>query len=177
MFAVRPVIWHFLWWALLAPLLLIEFAALHTLQDTLALRDPTRAQTTVAEAELQRDRGREPVVRYRFQVPGDQTWYSASDTIGRRELWTPLTADAAAQAQRDQQIAVTYLRENPWANQPIGRAGDPVVDSFAFWAMFALIDLLWLAETIVIARNYLRCLLAAERREVTRFRFWRSVRV
>ncbi len=176
MFVVRPVIWHFLWWALLAPLLLIEFTALHTLQETLALRDPARAQTAIAEAELQRDSGREPVVRYRFKVPGDQTWYSASDMIGRRELWTPLTPDAATQARRGGQISVTYLPENPWANQPVGRAGNPVVDSFAFWAMFLLIDLVWLAETLAIARNYLRCLHAAERREIMRFRFWRSAR-
>ncbi|MBC8161223.1 MAG: hypothetical protein H7Z42_08390 [Roseiflexaceae bacterium] len=174
MFNVRPVVWHFVWWALLAPLLLVELAALHTFQESLALRDPERSRVAFAQVTAQRQDQRNPIARYRFQVPGDATWYSASDIAGRRDLWTPLTSAAAAAARRSNQIEVRYLPDNPWANQPLGRAGNPLVDSFAFWILFALVDLLWLTETFLIGRNYLRCLHAAERRESLSMRFWQA---
>jgi hypothetical protein len=40
-----------------------------------------------------------------------------------------------------------------------------------------LADLLWLAETIMIAANFLRCQTAAERRIPTRVRFWQTIPV
>lgn len=176
MFAVRPVFWHFIWWMLLAPLLLVELRALDGLRETLALRDAERARSVVAEVTEQRQSGIEHVIRYRFRLAGDPTWYSATDMFGRRDLWVPLEEQRAQQARRARMITVNYLPENPWANEPQGRAGNPVADSVASWLLFLLVDLLWLAETFLIARNYLHCQVAAERQQPARMRFWRSIR-
>ena len=176
MFVIRPVTWHFAWWLLLAPLLLLELYALHSLQEQFALTDPSHAHSVMATVVEQHDTGSESLLRYEFQLPGDATIYSAADLAGRRELWTPVTAQAARQATMQNQIEIRYLAENPWANQPVGRTGNPIADSFAGWILFLLIDIVWLAETMLIVRNYARVVVACERQQPLRLRFWRSLR-
>lgn len=176
MFAVRPVVWHFVWWLVLAPLLLLELRALQNLQDQLALNDPQQAQHVRAHVTGERS-GTPTMVRYSFELPGDATSYSATDMIGRRELWMPVDPAIAAHISGEKALDVIYLPGNPWVNQPAGRTGNPVADGIAGWVLFLLIDLVWAGETFLIARNYLRCTLAAERREPVRMRFWRTVRV
>lgn len=177
MFVIRPVLWHFMWWVLLAPLLLIELYALHSLQEQFALTDPGLARTTLATVVEQRDNDGAALLRYEFRIPEDATVYSATDLAGRRELWTPVTPQAARQAANRNQIEIHYLADNPWANQPVGRAGNPVVDGFAGWVLFLLVDIIWLAETFVLVRNYARCVVASERQQPLTLRFWRSQRV
>lgn len=177
MFAVRPVIWHFLWWALLAPLLLLELRALHELEQQLALRDGMRVEHVLATVTGYRNNGPNAMIRYHFQRAGDSMVYSPTDLIGRRDLWMPVDSAVGLQARREKTIDVTYLVENPWANQPRGRIGNPVADGFAGWVLFLLVDLAWVGETFLIVRNFLRCLLAAERQQPVRMRFWRSIRV
>jgi len=175
-FAVRPVVWHFAWWLLLAPLLLLELRALQNLEEQLALNDRQRTQYVRAVVTGQRG-GTQAMVRYRFELPGDVTLYSATDIIGRRELWMPIDPAAVPRIRREQRIDVAYLPENPWANQPAGRTGNPVADGIAGWLLFLLLDLVWLGETFLLARNFLRCTTAAERQQPVRLRFWRSVRL
>lgn len=178
MFVVRPVAIHFAWWLILAPLLLIELRAFHALQETIALQDSSRARHAIAQVTDSVDRAHGADIRYQFQVPGDPTWYSAADAIGRRNLWMSVS-DAAIETarQREGRIEVSYLPENPWANQPSGQAGNPVADGAGGWLLFLLLDVVWLGETFLLARNYLRCLLAAERQQPCHVRFWRTRRV
>lgn len=176
MFSVRPVVWHFIWWLILAPLLLLELRALDSLREQIALYDSERIQRVRAEVTGQRDEGVRAMVRYRFVLSGDPTTYSASDMVGRHELWIPVEPAALPRIEREKRIEVAYLPENPWVNQPINRSGNPVADGVAGWLLFVLLDLVWVGETFLIVRNFLRCTTAAERRQPIRMRFWRSVR-
>ncbi len=178
MFVVRPVVQHFIWWALLAPLLLLELRALHNLQETLALQDSSRSRRVTASIVDHKDNGARPVVRYEFQVPNDQTRYSAADTFGRRNLWMAVSDETLAKAlASNRKLDVVYLADKPWINMPIGHTGNAVVDGFAGWLLFLIVDLLWLGETAMIAINFRRCLLAAERQQPYKVRFWQSLRV
>ena len=175
MYTVRPIVPHFLLWLVLAPLFLVEFRVFEELLEKRALVDPARVQHAVAEITDVREGADGGDVRYRFQVPGDGHWYGASDLLGQRSVWTPITREARDQAHgQGQRLAVAYLPENPWANRLRGQAGDPLAGSIASWAFFLTFDLLWLYESFVLVHNYVRCQTLAERRQTARLRFWEA---
>jgi hypothetical protein len=179
MFAVRPIPQHFILWVLLAPLFLVETYALREFLQLLALQDASRtgqAQAQITDWRASID-GIE--IRYQFHVDGSPQEYTATSiNVFGGAVWVPISREAWQRArQQGQQVTVTYLRNNPWINQPNGRVGSPLGDSFLAWILFLVFDMLWIAETIWIVRNYMLCQAAAERREARRMRFWRSVPV
>jgi hypothetical protein len=172
-YTVRPIVPHFLLWLALAPLFLVEFRVFEELLERRALVDPARVRHAVAEIVDTRESANGGDVRFRFQVPGDGHWYSGSDLLGQRGTWTPITREAREHALANgQRLDVAYLPENPWANRLSGQAGDPLAGSIASWAFFLIFDLLWLYESFVLLRNYVRCQTLAERRQPARLRFW-----
>jgi hypothetical protein len=175
-FGVRPVWRHFILWVLLAPLLLVEAGALREFFDLRTLQDLMRTRRTTAQiVESRKEHMDTTEIRYRFQVPDDPTWYSHSDMTGRKSLWVSVNNSAWENARRnDSRIEVVYLPENPWVNQPVSLAGTPVLDSFCGWGLFFSYDLLWIFETVIIVRNYLRCRQAAESMRPLRVHFWES---
>ncbi|GEM_PF-1945438 len=176
MFTIRPIILHFALWVLLAPLFILEAQALDQLLQTMALQDSLHVRTALAEVTAERLSVRGPELRYEFQSVSGQR-ISAMNTSGWGETWIPVSLETWQHAQQHKQIEVIYLPERPQANQPVGRVGSPIGDSAFSWGFFLLIDLVWVAETIMIAANFLRCQIAAERRQPTRVRFWRTVPV
>ncbi|GAB4206604.1 MAG: hypothetical protein OHK0022_33880 [Roseiflexaceae bacterium] len=174
MFAVRPVLRHFLLWIALAPLFLIETYALKTFLQLLDLQSGRGTAVAVATITEQRRGPQGDEVRYTFSVPGRTERYHAVDLTRWSNLWIPLGPEAERQARASGTIEVTYLRDNPWVNQVVGRRGYPLGDSFLTWLFFLVIDLVWLAETFVILRNYAYCQVAVERRQPQRLRFWES---
>ncbi|HWQ14828.1 MAG TPA: hypothetical protein VNL77_18660 [Roseiflexaceae bacterium] len=173
MFVLRPILHHFLIWLLLAPLLLVEMYSLDALLRVVALQDEGRARVVLAEVVEQRRGADGPEVRYRFTLPGHPEQYFARGPLGGR-VWAPITEAAWRQTQRDGALRVRYLPEDPWANQPEGRAGHPVADSFCMWGLFVVFDLIWLAESVTILRNFAHCQAMVERRRPHRARFWES---
>lgn len=175
MYTVRPILPHFLLWLILAPLFLVEFRVFDELLEKQALTDPAHTRHAVAEITDVRASANGGDVRFRFQVPGDGHWYSASDMLGQRNVWTPLSRAARDEAlAKGQHIDVAYLPENPWANRLEGQAGNPLAGSVASWAFFVVFDLVWLYESFVLVRNYVRCQVLAERRQPARLRFWEA---
>jgi hypothetical protein len=177
MFELRPVPHHFLVWLLLAPLLLVEVYTLDALLRVVALQDPARARVAQAEILEQRDGQNGPEVRYQFRLPGVEGLFFARGTLGTSNQWVPISASAAAEASRTGTLRVAYLPDDPWTNQPLGHQGHPVADSFCLWGLFLLLDLVWIAESFVIARNYVHTQAMVERRTPHRVRFWESRRV
>jgi len=176
-FVVRPVLRHFALWLLLIPFILVELHIFDLFQQTLMLQDPTRARqtsATILDARAQND-GID--IRYTFQLSGDPTIYTASSLLGSSNSWTPITAQTWQQSSQQHRITVTYLPQNPWINQPDGTQSHPVATSLLTWIVFVLFDLLGLAETFVMVRNFLAAQVAVERRRVERFRFWQSRRL
>lgn len=174
MFVLRPVPHHFLVWILLAPLLLVEVSTLDALVRVVALQEPARGQVALADVVERRDSARGTEVRYQFRLPDSTQTYHARGALGGASVWAPLTPEAAAEAARTGLVRVRYLPEDPWTNQALGHAGQPVLDSFLMWGVFLLVDLLWLAESAVIARNFARAQALVERRTPQRIRFWES---
>lgn len=178
MFTVRPVLRHFVLWLALAPLFLAETYALQTFEQVLALQNEQGVATALARITAHRPTPQGEEIRYEFQVPGRPETFHAADMTRWGSLWVPVGAEVWQAAQRNgRQISVTYLPENPWVNQAAGRQGYPLGDSFLTWLFFLGIDLIWLTETWFIARNYLRCQVAVERRQAERMRFWESRRL
>jgi hypothetical protein len=171
-FALRPIPHHFALWLLLAPLLLVEVYTLDALLRAVALQRPGAAHVAQARVVEQRDGPRGPEVRYAFTAPGHGGEFFARGTLGRGSLWVPISQPAWAAAQASGTIAVRYHPEDPWTNQPVGRVGYPVADSFCLWGLFLLLDVVWLGETLLIIRNFLRAQASAERRTPLRTRFW-----
>jgi hypothetical protein len=176
MFTIRPIMLHFVLWVVLAPLFVLEAQALDQLLQTMALQDALRVRMALAEVTAERVGTRGPELRYEFWAAGGQR-VAAMNTSGWGETWIPVSDETWQHAQQHKQINVIYLPEHPEANQPIGRVGSPIGDSAFSWGFFLLADLVWLAETIMIAANFLRCQIAAERRIPTRIRFWRTIPV
>jgi hypothetical protein len=177
-FVLRPIPHHFLIWALLAPLLLLEFYTLESLLRVIALQDARQSRVALARVVEMRPGSRGVEIRYHFSPPGSDATYYARGAFGRSSLWIPLS-DAAWQAaqRRGGLVEVRYLPSDPWTNQPVGRIGNPVADSFCLWGLFLVFDLVWLAETFVIGRNFVHCTAMVERRVPHRARFWESRRV
>jgi hypothetical protein len=175
-YVLRPVPHHFLVWLLLAPLLLVEVYTLDALARVVALQDPARARVAQAEVLEHRDGPTGPEVRYRFHVPGGRESFFARGTLGASNLWVPISPEAW-RAARGGTLPVAYLPEDPWTNQPLGRRGHPVADSFCLWGLFLLFDMVWVAESFVIARNFVRAQAMVERRVPSRMRFWESRQV
>ncbi len=179
MFTVRPILHHFILWLLLAPLFLVEAYALREFLQLLALQDPSRTQQVQAQVTAWRSGADGIEVRYQFHLDGNPQQYTATsiNAFGGT-VWVPINQQVWQRArQHGQHVMVTYLRNNPWINQPNGRVGSPLSDSFLAWVLFLVFDLLWIAETMWIVRNYVLCQAAAERREERHMRFWRSVPV
>lgn len=175
MFVVRPILRHFVLWLALAPLFLIESSALQMLTQTLALQDGRAAATAVARITAHRSTPQGEEIRYAFEVPGSPETFHAVDLTRWGDLWVPVSTPVWQQALRDgRQIRVLYLPENPWVNQAAGQQGSPLGVSLLTWLFFLGVDLLWLAESWIIVRNYLRCQVAVERRQAERMRFWES---
>lgn len=153
----------------------VELRALDVFIQTVALQDP--AQTQLVDAQILADRPRADghEIRYQFQIPGTAATYSRIGLAGTSE-WVRISEAAWQQAKATRQIAVVYLPDNPWANQPISVEGRPVENSLLGWLVFLVIDLVWVAESYVIVRNFLAAQAAVERRTVQHFRFWRTVR-
>lgn len=172
MFVLRPVPHHFLIWILLAPLLLVEVSTLDALLRVVALQDPARGQVALADVVERRDSERGTEVRYQFRLPGAPQTFHARGALGGASVWVPLTPEAAAEAARSGTLPVRFLPEDPWTNQALGHAGQPVADGLLQWGLFLLIDMLWLAESAVIARNFARAQALVERRTPQRLRFW-----
>ncbi|MFO7169285.1 MAG: hypothetical protein DIU80_014770 [Chloroflexota bacterium] len=177
MFVLRPIPHHFVIWLLLAPLLLMEVYTLDSFLRLVALQDASRARTALAEVVEHRSGSRGPEIRYRFGVAGSPATYHARSPLSSSSQWVPISPAAWEQAQRTGSIPVRYLPEDPWTNQPAGRVGHPVADSFCLWGLFLIFDLIWVAESYLIARNFARCLAMVERREPYRTRFWESRQV
>lgn len=177
MFTIRPIILHFGLWVLLAPLFIVEIQALDQLLYTIALQDAQRVRVAFADVTAARLSSRGPELRYQFQTSASSEPIAAMNTSGWGETWIPVSNETWHQAQKQQQIRVLYLPEKPQANQPVGRVGSPIGDSAYSWGLFLIVDLLWIAETVMIARNFLHCQTAAERRVPTRMRFWQTVAV
>jgi hypothetical protein len=173
-FVLRPVPHHFVIWLLLAPLLFVEMHTLDSLLRVVALQDDGRARVALAEVVERRGGAGGPEVRYRFTVPGSAEPYFARGGIGGGGVWAPISAAAWHEAQREGGLRVRYLPEDPWTNQPVGRVGHPVADSFCMWGLFLVFDMIWLAESIAILRNFARCQAMVERRRPHRIRFWES---
>jgi len=173
-FVLRPIPHHFALWLLLAPLLLLEIYTLDALTRVVALQNPANAQIVPARVIEQRDGPRGPEVRYAFRLPGRAEEFSARGALGRGSLWVPVTTDAFSGVERSGVIPVRYLPEDPWTNQPVGRLGYPVADSFCLWGLFLLLDLVWVGESALIVRNFLHTQVAVERRVSHRGRFWES---
>ena len=179
MFSVRPVLQHFVLWLLLAPLFLAEAYALREFLQLLALQDTSRTQQVQAQIIAWRIGANGTEVRYQFQLDGSPQQYTATsmNAFGGT-VWVPISQQVWQRArQQGHRLTVTYLRDNPWINQPDGRIGSPISDGFLAWGLFLVFDLLWIAEAIWIVRNYLLCQAAAERRESRQMRFWRSMLV
>lgn len=179
MFSVRPIVQHFILWILLAPLFLAEAYALREFLQVLALQDANRTEHVQAQVIDWRADVNGTEVRYQFQLDGSSQQYMATsmNALGGA-VWVPISQQVWEHArQQGQHLTVTYLRDNPWINQPDGRIGSPISDSFLAWGLFLVFDLLWVAEALWIMRNYLVCQAAAERREPLQIRFWRSVPV
>jgi hypothetical protein len=174
MFRIRPIIPHFLLWMLLAPFFLLELRALEQLQQTLMLQEGQYVATTLAEITAQRMGTHGPEVQYQFHTAGADESIGPMNTSGWGETWVPVSESAWQEAQDTGQISVAYLPSYPQANQPLGRVGSPVGDSIFSWLLFLALDLVWLAESLVIIRNYLRSQVAAERRLHSRIRFWHT---
>jgi hypothetical protein len=174
MFVLRPVPHHFLFWLLLAPLLLVEVYTLDALLRVVALQDPARAQVATADVLELRDGQSGPEVRYQFRAPNGEGLFFARGTLGAGNQWVAISEAAAAEARRSGTLPIAYLPEDPWTNQPLGRQGHPVANSFCLWGLFLLLDLVWIAESIVIARNYVHAQAMVERRTPHRARFWES---
>jgi hypothetical protein len=177
-YKVRPVLRDLAIWILLAPLFVLEARAFDQVRQTWALQDAGRVQHVLATVTAERAGARGPEVRYTFMLGDRRRSYVAMNTAGWGEAWVPISNEAWKRiTQRAGQIDVMYLPEAPEANQPIGRVGYPLGDSAFGWAMFAIFDFIWLFETSQLARNYVRALVAAERRERLRIRFWRTLPV
>lgn len=174
MYTVRPIAHHFVFWLLLAPLFLLEARALEQLAQTLALQDGTHTRTVLADITAHHMGSRGPEIRYQFQVQGSTERYTEMNTAGWGVTWVPVSAEAWAAAEQSGKIPVKYLPEDPRANQPVERLGHPIGDSLFSWIVFLFVDLIWLFETCVMLSNYVRCLVAAERRQPARLRFWKS---
>jgi hypothetical protein len=174
-YTVRPILSHFLLWLALAPLFVVEFRVFEELLERRALVDPARVRHSMAEITDTREGADGGDVRFRFQVPGDGHWYTAADMLGQTNVWTPITRETRdAAIAGGQRLDVAYLPENPWANRLSGQAGDPIAGSIASWAFFLTFDLLWVYESFVLLRNYVRCQTLAERRQPARLRFWEA---
>lgn len=155
---------------------MLEWRAFTQLQYALRLKNESRIAYTMAQVINQRMSTEGPVIRYSFQIPGRGEVFEAMRTSGWGDAWVPISETAWQQAQQDNgHILVAYIPEHPEANEPIGRAGNPIGDSAFSWAFFALVDLLWLADSWVMLRNYSRCLQYSERRVPIRMSFWKSV--
>lgn len=174
MFHIRPVIPHFILWTVLAPFFLLELRALEQLQQTLALQEGLRVHIVMAEVTAQRHRAPAHEVRYQFRTAGRSEAVEPMNTAGWGETWVPVNDAAWNEARTTGRIRVAYLPENPQANQPLGRAGSPIGDSAFSWLLFLALDLVWLTESAIMIRNYLRSQTAAERRQISTMRFWRT---
>ncbi len=177
MFVVRPVLRHFLLWIALTPLFMVESYALKTFLQLLDLQGGRGTAVAVASITDRRRGAQGEEVRYSFSVPGTPERFHAVDMTRWSDLWTPLGPEAGQRARAGDTIEVLYLRTNPWVNQAVGRRGYPLGDSFLTWLFFLAIDLLWLAESFVMLRNYAHCQVAVERRQPQRLRFWESRQV
>jgi hypothetical protein len=176
-FSVRPVAVHFLVWLILAPLAVFEMRALEQLRQTIALQEQLHVGVALADVIDQRLSARGPEVRYEFRVAGRMTSVPAMNTSGWGKAWIPISKEAWDEMlDEGGRIPVRYLPENPEANQPVGRVGSPIGDSMLSWALFLFVDIIWAVELTVVVINYLRCQVAAERREGCRLRFWQTVR-
>ncbi len=176
MFAVRPVFRHYLLWLMLAPVFLIEAYTLHLFVQTLALNDADRTATATAQVEDVRPGASGTEVRYRFSVVGRPESFFPTDLLGQTNRWIPIDAPTAARAMRSGTVEVRYLPENPWVHRATGRLGSPLADSFFTWGLILLVDVVWVAETLIILRNYAYAQASAERQQVAQFRFWRTIR-
>lgn len=175
MFRIQPVWRHFLWWLLLAPVLLVELQILDGWMHYKNLDDPNQTRTVEARITSSRDVTGGYEIRYVFAPTGSQREFSSSDILGRSDLWVKITPAAFQAAHLNgNRIPVTYLADNPWINQVTGSTSSMFYDLFGAWVLFLIIDLVWAGETILIARNFVHCTTAAERREVVRMRFWRT---
>lgn len=84
----------------------------------------TDARVAGVRVMTYRRRGDSYEVQYTFEVGGRT--YSHRDGTGRTELWTPLTQAAYEEARAKGTTPVEYMPDDPWTNQPVHRAGDPI---------------------------------------------------
>lgn len=174
MYVVRPRVIHFASFFILLPLFIVEARALEEFIDTASLRDPSRTETVAAEVIDYRYFDAKDEIKYRFRINGDETWYSASDMTGRRELWIPIIKSAWAAAQQSQTIEVAYLPDDPWVNRPVEQAGHPLLDSLCGWGLLLLPDVVALFELTMIIRNFSRVRQAAQEGRFIRMRYWET---
>jgi hypothetical protein len=175
LYVVRPIVRHFAGWVLLALLVLFEARAFQALANEFALHDPDRIARSVAQVTASRNESGDVEIQYRFQVGNNATWYSATDLTGRQNLWIAVTAPAWAEITgRNGLVEVVYLPQNPWANEPVGRAGDPIRDSVGMWLMILMVDAYSVYEGVQVVRQFVRCRDAAERGEPCRSRYWET---
>jgi hypothetical protein len=60
-------------------------------------------------------------VQYRFSPDDGTSWYTASDAMGRSNLWMSLTKQDYDVAVASGKVDVIFLPQNPWVNRPLRR--------------------------------------------------------
>jgi len=177
LYTIRPNLRQFIFWVLLAPILLLEGKVSRNFIDTIALNNPEKRSEVTAQITATREpKAGEIYIQYRFQIPGSTAWYSRSDDLfeKRTGLVVPIKLSVWKTVRDEMELQVYYLPEDPWVNKPVQRAGNPVGDSFAGWMLFLAFDLYWGYETIQIIKEYRLSRLAMENRQEERRRFWRT---
>ena len=176
MFVVRPQPKHFLLWLLFLPVWCMEIPTLHWVVNVHALHDPGRVRHATAQVLAYGTiEGGGYFVRYRFQQPGDSTWFSVGNPFRSPTAVQPIDQPTWNHIVQHRTLDIVYLPENPWANKPAAASDGLKVGSYWLWGLLVPFDLFWLVETGFIVRNYRRCAIAAEYRIPKHTHFWTSV--
>jgi tetratricopeptide (TPR) repeat protein len=98
------------------------YLGLSSLYDDYELRSrgaTVEARLTDTEVEKISGNRESYHVKYEFTLEGGKTRYSCSDRTGRRNIWCGVTAEQWRLTQATQRVAVRYLPDRPWTNQPV----------------------------------------------------------
>ncbi len=177
MYIIPPNFRHFITWLILLPMIVVESITFKGFYNQYLLNNSINTDKVVAEITEHREWHDNIIeIRYKFQVSNDQTWYSASEVLTKKQnLWMAITDSVWKDAiNRGNLIEVIYLKDNPWVNKPISQAGIPMWDSLCLWSLIFAIDAYSLYEFIIIIRNYFYCQRAAERQKNCQLKYWKS---
>jgi hypothetical protein len=169
---LEPIWAHLIPWVAFALVWLVLPWTAENVVTQLALSDSSRTPQVAGEITERRLFDGTVEVRYRFQVPGDTRWFSASDGTGRENLWIPVQGDVTD----DVTLQVVYLPEDPRKNQPVNRAGSPRIDALFGLGVVIGLCFAWCVGLVVVLRNRRRCLELANSGSPSSLWFWRASR-